>query len=193
MTDVPGITIRELTSSDLDGARAVMFRSVAEDFGSEYDPAIHSDIDDLIGWYVTPDGPFMLVVVDDATGQIVATGGMRGGALKEGLSPEHLVSRYRDGRTGQIVRVYTLREHRRRGIARALVRAILDRARADGHYDRIALHTFLHSPGAVAFWESMGAELVHDDTSGSSAAMFYEFPTLAAAASAATRATSQSL
>lgn len=170
-----GYRISDLRPEDVEPARAVMLRSVAEDFGADYDPLVHADIDDLEGWYSRPEGPFMLVVHDDLTGRVIATGGIRGGALKEGLSPEHLVERYRDGRTGQIVRVYVLREERRRGIARALVQAILERAASEGHYDRIALHTFLHSPGAVAFWTSTGAVLVEDDTDGISNAMFYEF------------------
>jgi GNAT superfamily N-acetyltransferase len=180
-TTVTGYTLRELTTADLAEARSVMLRSVIEDFKSEYDPRIHADIDDLIGWYTTPAGPFMLVAQDDTTGRIIGTGGVRGGALKEGLSPPHLVEKYGDGWTGQIVRVYVLREERRRGIARAIVRAAMERAESEHHYDRIVFHTFLHSPGAVAFWTSMGAELVEDDTEGVSNAMFYEFPASAPA------------
>lgn len=179
-----GYQIAELRPDDVEQAREVMFRSVAEDFGADYDPVVHADIDDLEGWYCRPEGPFMLVVRDDVTGRVIATGGIRGGALKEGRSPRHLVDRYRAERTGQIVRVYVLREERRRGIARALVRAILDRARSEGHYDRIVLHTYLHSPGAVGFWTSTGAVLVEDDTDGVSNAMFYEFDSSTPAAGA---------
>ncbi len=97
----------------------------------------------------------MLVVADRATGELLATGGIRGGALKEGLSPQNLVERYRDGHTGQLVRVYVLREHRRRGIARIVVDAVLERVAQEGIYATIALHTFRHSPGAIPFWLSM--------------------------------------
>ncbi|WP_020579369.1 GNAT family N-acetyltransferase [Actinopolymorpha alba] len=171
-----GFHVRELAEHDIPEARALMLRTVAEDFGDPYDPRIHADIDDMLGWYVSPTGPFMLVAVDDTSDALVATAGIRGGALKEGLSPQALVDRYRDGRTGQLVRVYVLREHRRRGIARVLVQAVLDRAAAEGHYDTIALHTFPHSPGALGFWQSMGAVLVDDDTDGVSRAMFFEIP-----------------
>jgi GNAT superfamily N-acetyltransferase len=167
------VIIRELTAEDVPRAREVMFRVVREDLGDPYDPGIHADIDDMIAWYLTPQGPFMLVA-QDVTGEIVGTAGIRGGALKEGLSPPHLVERYRDGRTGQLVRVYVLREHRRRGIAQRLVRAVLDRARAEGHYDTIALHTYRHSPGAVPFWQSFGSVVVEDDTDGPSRALFME-------------------
>ena len=169
------LVIRDLTRADIPAAQALMMRVVEDDFGESHNPVVHADIDDLEGWYVRPSGPFMLVVEDVRTGELVATGGIRGGALKEGLSPEHLVERYRDGRTGQIVRIYVAREHRRRHIARELVNAVLHRARSEGHYSTVALHTYPHSPGALPFWLSMGCELVADDTDGISRAMFFEF------------------
>jgi GNAT superfamily N-acetyltransferase len=166
------VIIRELTVEDVPRAREVMLRVVREDLGDPYDPRIHADIDDLASAYLHPAGPFLLVAVDGT--EIVGTAGIRGGALKEGLSPPHLVERYRDGRTGQLVRVYVPSGHRRRGIARRLVRAVLDRARDEGHYDTIALHTYRHSPGAVPFWESFGTRVVEDDTDGVSRALFME-------------------
>jgi GNAT superfamily N-acetyltransferase len=169
-----GISIRELTEADIPAAQAIMMRSVTEDFGEPYDPVIHADIDDLARWYLKPDGPFMLVAEDSATGEVIATCGIRGGALKEGLSPQHLVERYRDGHTGQLVRVYVLKEHRRRHIARAMVQAVLNRARQEGHYDTIALHTYPHSPGALPFWQSLGCDVVLDDVGGMTRAVFFE-------------------
>jgi GNAT superfamily N-acetyltransferase len=171
-----GFDVRELTTDDVPEARALMLRTVAEDFKDPYDPAVHADIDAMAAWYLTPTGPFLLVAADAATGELLATAGIRGGALKEGLSPPHLVERYRDGRTGQLVRVYVRREHRRRGIARVLINEVLRRARREGHYHTIALHTFAHSPGALPFWQSMGAVVVEDDTHGVSRAMFMEIP-----------------
>ena len=169
-----GVLIRALTKADIPAAQAVMMRSVIEDFGAEYDPVVHADIDDIPGWYVEPRGPFLLVAEDTATSEVIATCGIRGGALKEGLSPQHLVDRYRDGHTGQLVRVYVLKEHRRRHIARALVQAVLDRTRQEGHYDTVALHTYPHSPGALAFWQSLGCDLVEDDVDGMTRAVFFE-------------------
>ncbi|MER5387470.1 GNAT family N-acetyltransferase [Saccharopolyspora sp. NPDC002686] len=171
-----GYLVRELTAADIPEARALMLRTVREDFGDPYDPVVHADIDDMAGWYLEPEAPFLLVAEDQRTGELLATAGIRGGELKEGLSPPHLVERYRDGRTGQLVRVYVLREHRRRGIARVLIREVLDRVRREGHYDTVALHTFRHSPGAVPFWLSIGSVLVEDDTAGVSRAVFMEIP-----------------
>ena len=171
-----GIVIRELTAADIPAAQAVMMRSVIEDFGESHNPVVHADIDDIRGWYVEPEGPFMLVAEDTASREVIATCGIRQGALKEGLSPQHLVERYRNGRTGQLVRVYVLKEHRRRHIARALVQAAVDRARQESHYDTIALHTYPHSPGALPFWQSLGCEVVEDDVDGVTRTVFFELP-----------------
>lgn len=173
-----GFTIRPVEESDIDAARALMLRIVEEDFKDPYDPFVHADVDDIEGWYRTPPqpGPFLLVAIDDTTGELIGTCGVRAGSLKEGLSPQHLVKRYRDGRTGQLVRVYVPREQRRRGIAQQLVSAVLSRAAAEGHYDKIALHTFPHSPGALPFWIAQGGEVVFDDVNGISRALFMEIP-----------------
>lgn len=176
MSSSAQILVRELTESDIAAARTLMIRSITEDFQDSYDPWIHADIDDMTGWYLQPEGPFLLVATDAASGELLGTAGIRGGELKEGLSPQELVDRYRDGRTGQLVRVYVLKEHRRRGIARILVDAVLERVRREGHYDTVALHTFRHSPGALPFWLSLGAELLEDDTAGISRAVFFEIP-----------------
>ena len=172
------LVIRDMVEADIPAAQQVMTRSVREDFGDAYNPVIHADIDDLRGTYMRPEGAFMLVVEDSSTGEVVATGGIRSGAFDpERVQPQiaHLERRYRDGRTGQIVRVYVLKEHRRRGIARALVRAIIERARDDAYYERLALHTYPHSPGALPFWLAMGFEVVFDDMDGSRQ-MYFELP-----------------
>lgn len=178
MPDTPGHTIRPIEVTDVEAARALMLRTVVEDFEDSYNPVVHADVDDIPGWYISPErpGPFLLVAQDDATGEVVATCGIRAGALKEGLSPQHLVDRYRDGRTGQLVRVYVSKDRRRRGIAEALVTTVLTRAAQEGHYDQVALHTFPHSPGALPFWLAMGAVVVEDDVEGISRALFLEIP-----------------
>ena len=110
---------------------------------------------------------------NDATEEILGTSGLRSGGLKAGLSPEALVRRYDPRTTAQLVRVYTLREHRRRGVARALVQACLDFIVADGDYSIVSLHTYPDSPGAVPFWESIGT-LVHRDDRDDGAVYFFE-------------------
>lgn len=168
--------IEPLSARTLASAQEVMRRSVAEDFRDPYDPVIHADIDDPIRHYAPGHGSFLLVASDPADGTVLATAGIRDGRLRPGLTPAAVVARYAPGHHGQLVRVYVRREARRCGIARAMTAAVLERAAAEGHYQAVALHTYRHSPGAVAFWESFGALLIHDDTDGPSGAVFYELP-----------------
>ena len=173
-----GFIVRPMRAEDMPAARALMFRTVKEDFGSDYDPVVHEDIDHLDAWYLEPDepGPFMLVAEDTQTGEIVGTGGARNGRLRPGKTPAELVERYADGKAAQIVRVYVLREQRRRGIAQALFEESLDRIATDGVYEAVNLHTYRPSPGAVPFWLAMGAEILIDDTDGPSTALYMEIP-----------------
>lgn len=172
MTDAPSFTIRPLTTSDLDAARALMRRTVEEDFRSEYDPVLHRDIDDIEGTYLVPERHVMLVAVDTGSGEVIGTAGARDGALRRG--PDHLVRRYAGGTTAQLVRVYVRLEDRRRGVARALVAAVLECILADGGYTTIALHTFPHSPGALPFWESIGTKVWEYERPGQYPQAFFE-------------------
>jgi GNAT superfamily N-acetyltransferase len=170
--------IRELTEADVPAAQEIMKRSVLEDLGETYDPATHADIGDLHDSHLHTEGAFMLVVEDTASGDLVATGGIRSGALGPDDVPAHLAlleRRYRDGRTGQIVRVHVRHEHRRRGIARALVQEIISRVNATALYERLALQTHPYSPGALPFWQAMGFAEVLDDIEYSRR-IFFELP-----------------
>lgn len=100
------------------------------------------------------------------------TGGVRVGRLRGG--PEALIRRYAGDDTAQLVRIFVRREARRRGIARALVRACLAFALADGGYSIIALHTFPHSPGALPFWESMARRVGALSRTGLPSEVFFE-------------------
>ena len=63
--------------------------------------------------------------------------------------------RRHDGTTGEIKRMYVAPGARRRGISRALLRALEDRARAIG-YTRLVLETGTKQPEAIALYESEG-------------------------------------
>ncbi|HXG40509.1 MAG TPA: GNAT family N-acetyltransferase [Candidatus Limnocylindrales bacterium] len=171
-----GFTVRRLRPEDVPAARAIMVRTFEDDFGTGYLPEIHTDVADLVSVYVETPRNALFVAVDDATGEVVATAGVRDGALKPGVSPAHLVARYDPRTTAQLVRVYTLPEHRRRGIATALVRASLEHILADGGYSLVALHTYPHSPGAIGFWQSVGARVVYEDERDGIRTVFMEIP-----------------
>ena len=169
-----GYTIREITGADIPVARALMIRTFEEDFGSGYDPEYHGDVDDIRGTYIERPRHVLYVAIDDTSGELVGTAGVKGGALRRG--PEDLVRRYDDRDTAQIVRVYVRREDRRRGIARALLGRVLEFIVADGGYTTVALHTFPHSPGALAFWSSIATPIIGYEREGQFPEVFFEIP-----------------
>lgn len=161
MTPSGGFTIRPVLPEDIPGARALMIRTLDEDFQTGYQPDTYRDIDDIDGVFVAPPRHTLFVAIDTQSGDVIGTCGVRDGVLRGG--PEHLVRRYAAGDTAQLVRVYVRREDRRRGIARALVRTALEFILADDGCSIIALHTFPHSPGALPFWQSIGTQVGVDE------------------------------
>lgn len=179
----PGFAVRRATAEDVPAAQALMRTTVEVDFGTPYRPDYHRDIADLTGFYLEPDRHALFVAVDGATGEVVGTGGIRVGKLRGG--PRHLVRRYAGEDTAQLVRIYVRQDHRRRGIARAIVRACLRFALDDGGYRIFALHTFPHSPGALAFWSSMATQVGEQPHTEIPPQIFFEFDPAVARAIAA--------
>jgi GNAT superfamily N-acetyltransferase len=170
----PAFTIRAALPSDVDAARALMIRTFEEDFGYGYKPEFHADVDDMQGTYLDNPRHTLFVAVAEATGQIVGTAGVRSGGLKPAFNHPWLVERYDPERTAQLVRVYTLREYRGKGVARALVERALRFVPEAGGYSVVALHTDPRSPGAERFWRSMPTTLILDDRDGPSGSLHFE-------------------
>jgi len=63
--------------------------------------------------------------------------------------------RKHDATTGEVKRMYVAPDARRRGISRAVLRALEDRARGLG-YTRLVLETGTMQPEAIALYESEG-------------------------------------
>jgi GNAT superfamily N-acetyltransferase len=88
--------------------------------------------------FVAPDGAFLLARVD---GEPAGCGGLA----------------RLDGTTGEIRRMYVVPEARRKGIARAILDALLEHARGLG-YARVRLETGDKQYEAVALYERAGFE-----------------------------------
>jgi GNAT superfamily N-acetyltransferase len=100
-----------------------------------------ADPDDLQADHLAPPhGVFLVAWVD---GDAVGCGGIR---------------QY-DEATGEIKRMYTKPEARRRGISRVVLEALEARARAVG-YTRLVLETGIRQPEAIALYESAGYESI---------------------------------
>jgi GNAT superfamily N-acetyltransferase len=174
MTATPAFAVRAATSADLPAARALMLRTFEEDFGYGYNPAFHPDVDDLQGVYLDNPRHTLLVAVANDDGAVVGTGGVRSGGLKPQFNQPWIVERYDPERTAQLVRVYTAREGRGHGIARALVAELVQFVARTPSYDVLALHTDPRSPGAERFWRSMPTTLILDDRDGPSESLHFE-------------------
>ncbi|MCX9190365.1 GNAT family N-acetyltransferase [Carbonactinospora thermoautotrophica] len=153
--------IRRARPEDLPGARQLMLRVLAEDFRLDVQPRWHADILDLEAAYLRHPRQALFVAVTPQDG-VVGTAAIRKGGPKAPPNPEWLAARYRGPGVAQLVRVWVHREHRRRGLARSLVRAAVAWAVEAGGYDTIYLHTNASVPGAEAFWRSLGAQEIHD-------------------------------
>jgi GNAT superfamily N-acetyltransferase len=86
--------------------------------------------------FASPYGAFFVATVD---GEPIGCGGLR---------------RHEDG-VVEVKRMFVRSAHRRRGHARALLRALEDRARASG-YHSVILETGLAQPEAIALYASEG-------------------------------------
>jgi GNAT superfamily N-acetyltransferase len=160
---VSGLIVRPARADDVPAIRAFMLGIFEQDYGYGYRPQWHWDYDDLRGVYIDHPRHTLVLAVDEATGEIVGTGGLRSGGPTSPTLPAWLVERYRPPeRAAQIVRVFTHSGHRRRGIARLLVQDLRRFACEVGGYEVICLHT----ENAVAFWQAMGCALVYDGRSG---------------------------
>ncbi|MEV0291625.1 GNAT family N-acetyltransferase [Kribbella sp. NPDC050820] len=166
-------TVRRATSAaDLAGARTVALHAVEVDLGYGYQPGWHWDLDRLVETYL--DNPRQAMFVAAAPNNtVVATAAVRVGGPNCPPHPVELAQRYADRQTvAQLLRVATLPEHRRAGLARRLVAACQEFVRADGGYRVIYLHTNTVVPSAEPFWRSLPVVEIRDDRSHQSDPQF---------------------
>ncbi|MFF8291471.1 GNAT family N-acetyltransferase [Streptomyces sp. NPDC016309] len=141
-----------------------MLDTFHRDFGYGYVPAWHHDVVDLTGTYLDHPRHLLLVAVRD--GEVVATTGVRSTGPAHPPHPRWLAERYPPGSTAQLVRVYVAPGHRRRGLARTLVRRARDFVASTPGYDRLYLHTNVDVDGAGAFWRGLAEEVFDARTTG---------------------------
>lgn len=159
---LPSFTVRTIRPEETAQARAHILRVLKEDLGMGYVPEWHHDLDDIQGVYIDHPRQALFVAVDDESGVIVGTTAVRAMPPKSPPHPKWLAERYDSPRTAQLLRVYVAREHRRRGIARALVDTEAQFIADEGGYDVIYLHTNADVPGAESFWRSMPTTEIYD-------------------------------
>lgn len=146
-------TVREPRTDELAATRALMIEVIARDYGYDYRCQWHDDVDDLAGFYLAHPRQTLLVAVDDMSGQILGTAGVRVLRATAPPHPPEIVARYDRERTAELTRVFVRTDARRRGIGRALVEAARRWVAEDGGYALIQFH----SRTAVEFWRALPA------------------------------------
>ncbi|MBT2452307.1 GNAT family N-acetyltransferase [Streptomyces sp. ISL-43] len=156
--------VRHAQPEDVPGARSVMLDTFYEEFGYGYVPQWHEDVMDIRRSYLEHPRHALLVAVHD--GEVVGTTAVNSRGPAHPPHPRSLAERYPSGRTAQLLRVYVRPQHRRHGLARAMVRAACAFAAGAPGYETIYLHTNVDIPGAEAFWRSLATEVFDARTTG---------------------------
>ncbi|MGD9998925.1 MAG: GNAT family N-acetyltransferase [Ilumatobacteraceae bacterium] len=136
------VRLRPLEPSDRAAVRDLVLAGLADRWGTEADPALNDDLDDLPAAH--PASTTLVAVTDD--GAIVGTGT---------IVP-------RDGGTAEIVRMSVAKSRRGAGIGRLIVDALVDVARiAEPPINRVVLETTATWQDAIRFYERCGFVITH--------------------------------
>ena len=154
-----GVTIRMPRLEELGETQALMIRVIEHDYGYDYRSRWHDDVDDPRAFYLDSPRHRLLVAVDDQTGRILGTAGVRVLRITSPPHPQEILDRYDRVRTAELTRVFVLPEGRRRGIGRALVDATRAWVAEVGGFDLIQFH----SRTAVEFWRAMPTTEILDN------------------------------
>jgi len=148
------LVVRLACKEDLEVCEEHMRRVLDEDLRG-YHQRWHHDVDDLPGTYLDRAGWALFVAELD--GAFAGTTMVKPGGPSCPPSPAWLGRHYAAQQTGQLARVWIVRERRRRGAGRALVTAAAQWALGPGGYNVVCLHTDASSPGALDFWRAYPA------------------------------------
>lgn len=152
MADAPSGTLRRYEPGDGEAVRR-LHRTALADAGTDPDDVPGTeDLSDVAGRYLDAGGEF-LVVEDDATGEVVAMGGL---AVEGDGTPAD---------AGELFRIAVDPERQREGHGARIVDGLEDAARERG-LDRVVLWTAQRQRAAVRFYRARGYEGADHRTEG---------------------------
>ncbi|MDF1838057.1 MAG: GNAT family N-acetyltransferase [Planctomycetota bacterium] len=133
--------IRDYVESDQDAARRLIESGLGERFGN-VDASKNPDLEDILFSYIFSGGQFFVAEIE---GRLVGTAGLL-------FAEEH----------AQLVRVSTHCEHRRCGIASALIQRCIEATKQAG-LRRLVTHTQPEWTDSVSFYSHSGFEPFGED------------------------------
>ncbi len=152
-------TVRRARREDVEGARTLMLDTFYHVLGHGYVATWHADVIALEDTYFhTPGHALFVATLGD---EVVGTASVRSDGPKSPPHPQWIAERYGTGATAQIFRTYVRPEHRRNGLARALVDLAREFVAGVPEYSTLYLHTNPAVDGAEPFWRSLATE-IHD-------------------------------
>ena len=134
------MVLRDFQARDQQAVRDLILAGMRVRWAGQFDPSANPDLDDLWTNYIARGGE---IVVFEENHAIVGTGTL----LPDGAS------------AGRILRMSVDRQHRRRGLARMIVRELVERARRRD-WDALFVTTDTPWSDAVALYTSCGFEVV---------------------------------
>lgn len=149
------ISISPMRPHEVPALQALIMGAVRDDFGFDYNPEWHHDVDHLGEVYQGRN----VMLAARAGGEIIGSAGLLMGA------PVTIDGFYDEGdmSVAQIVRLVVRKDWRRGGLARQLIESLMAYAINDPATNHLYFHTSDTSPGAMPFWASMGAQIIRDD------------------------------
>ncbi len=152
------IEIFELNENNLEkyNIEEFLFKMIKECYNLDYVPEYHSDVKNLMEYYVKPEKNTFFVAIDSEKDKIVGTCGIRGYDKNYNIKDRN----YNSTDTASIWRLLVESSYRHNGIATRLIEQIENFCK--DNYKEIYLHTQKDSYGALAFWSSRDYQIVEE-------------------------------
>ncbi len=146
---------KELESQN--NVKKFLLKMIEDEYGYGFIPQYHQDIKNMDSYYLEPEDGNFFLALDDETGNIIGTIGIRAYDKDYPL----FENVYNSKTTASIWRVFVDKRWRRSGVASTLVRRAEEFCIIKG-YEKIYLHTHKTLDGSLDFWISNGYNIVVD-------------------------------
>ncbi|KAK3841287.1 MAG: acyl-CoA N-acyltransferase [Linnemannia gamsii] len=170
------VVIRNLQRSDQDQVRRIILEGLAERWGAEFDPSYNKDLDDIYGYYIGRHHGTVAVMVEEQQGQqgqeqeddnhhhshtaIIGCGILLPLPADDDFGtwcaePESIRTNSAGLKLCRMLRLSVSRDYRGRGLAKRMIRHLVEKAREQG-FEVILVETERLWTSAVQIYKSEG-------------------------------------